>query len=54
MLKQHRVVYTMKYGLGNEAVLIQAWENLEKNFKLTPVQPGCYDLCTIYKVEMKK
>lgn len=52
-LKEGRDMYVSTYGLGNEAYLHKAFDDLSKEFKLIEVYNGCYELCKIYKVEPK-
>lgn len=47
-------VYVAIYGLGNEGYLHNDFNKIKENFNLALVYPGCYDLCNIYKVNLKK
>jgi len=53
LLQKGEKLYVSTYGLGNEAYLHAAFENLYKDFKLTEVQNECYTQCKIYKLELK-
>jgi hypothetical protein len=53
-LSKSRDLYVSTYGLGNEAYLHLAFENLYKDFNLTEVYNGCYTQCNIYKLELKQ
>lgn len=52
-LREGRSLYVSTYGLGNEAYLHNAFDDLNKDFYLTEVQNECYTQCKIYKVELK-
>ncbi len=52
-LKNGYDVYLEEYGLGNEAYLREAFQDVLKNFTTTKVQSGCYNACNIYKVTKK-
>lgn len=47
-------LYIHNYGLGNEGYLQNAFKKVEETFKLTNVARGCYELCNIFKVELKE
>lgn len=46
-------VYVAKYGLGNEGYLHNDYRKIEEKFQLTQVVSGCYELCNVYKLELK-
>ena len=52
-LADGRSAYVERYGVGNEDYLYNDFKIVEENFKLTEVATGCYQLCNIYKVELK-
>jgi hypothetical protein len=52
-LREGRSLFVATYGFGNEAYLHLAFDNLNKDFLLTEVDNGCYELCKIYKVDLR-
>ncbi len=52
-LDNHEQVYVSNYGLGNEQMLHDDFNKIEKNFKLTKVKTGCFEACNIYHLEKK-
>lgn len=53
-IKEGKQLYLATYGLGVEPFLHEAFDEVNQDFKLTLVDNGCYELCKIYKVELKK
>lgn len=43
-------LYIASYGIGHDETLIQAFDYLQKAFKLEEVSTGCYNLCKVYRV----
>jgi hypothetical protein len=52
-LKDGDEVYFSSYGLGIEGYLHSEFTKLQENFKVTLLTSNCFDLCNIYRVEMK-
>ena len=52
-IKDGYPLYVAKYGLGNEGYLHSSYQDVEQNFRLTEVVDGCYNVCDVYKVELK-
>jgi hypothetical protein len=52
-LKRRQTLFIHNYGLGNEEYLKNAFNQVEKRFKITLVQEGCYNACNIWRVELK-
>lgn len=53
-LKGGYPIYLSRYGIGNEGFLHVHYNDIFKNFKVTEVQKGCYEVCNLYKVELKE
>ncbi len=47
-------VYLTNYGVSAANHFKESYSNIEKNFELVQVQSGCYNLCNIYKLNLKK
>lgn len=47
-------VFVMSYGLGNQKNLIRDYKAIQQHFELQEVKPGCYTLCVISKLSLKK
>jgi len=53
VLEEGGRLYVSTYGLGNEAYLHRAFDDLRNDFVLKEVSNNCYELCKIYKLELK-
>jgi hypothetical protein len=53
LLEEGGQLYVSTYGLGNEAHLHRAFDDLSNDFVLKEVSNNCYELCKIYKLELK-
>lgn len=53
-LLQGKEVFLAQYGLGDVQHLHEAFGLVKDNFKVTLVQEGCFNVCNIYKLELKK
>ncbi len=47
-------LYLSRYGIGNEGYLHVSYNDIFKNFKVTEVQKGCFEVCNLYQVELKE
>ena len=46
-------VYITNYGVSATGHFKQSYKNIEERFIFNQVSTGCYDLCNIYKLELK-
>jgi len=53
MLVQGNRVYITNYGVSAASHFKQSYKDIEERFTLNQVNSGCYDLCNIYKLELK-
>lgn len=52
-LVEGNLLFVSTYGLGNEAYLHKAFDDLAQDFSLTEVQSECYTQCKIYSLKLK-
>lgn len=52
-LSSGKELYLSTYGLGNEKSLHNAFDAVKRDFILSEVYNGCYELCKIYKMGFK-
>ncbi len=52
-LRKKTPVYFASYGIGNDKGLQADRKSLEKDFILKEVDAGCFDVCTIYQLELR-
>ncbi len=50
LIQQGNPLYVANYGIGHEAILINAFNHLQKVFRLEEISSGCYNLCKVYRV----
>lgn len=46
-------VFVTNYGVSASSSFQDSYRNIEDNFNLTLMQSGCYNLCNVYKLEIK-